>query len=95
MASGLMDGSRRLGGFVGPAAPAAPTALAAHRTGTATGPVTLDDGCALGLTVSAAHSVVAAVVAIGALPRRRAGTPGPRPTAPAAPAGKRMEGTPA
>ncbi len=88
MASGLMNSSRQLGGCIGLAALAT---LAAHRTGTATDPAALNDGYALGLAVAAALFLIAAVVAIGVLPRRRTGTPAPRP---AAPAQNRLEGTP-
>ncbi|MFF2405330.1 MFS transporter [Streptomyces sp. NPDC058092] len=88
MASGLMNSSRQLGGCIGLAALAT---LAAHRTGTATDPAALNDGYALGLVVAAALFVLAAVVAIGLLPRRRAETPDPQP---AAPAENRLEGTP-
>ncbi len=88
MASGLMNSSRQLGGCIGLAALAT---LAAHRTGTATDPAALDDGYALGLAVAAALFLLAAAVAIGVLPRRRTGTPVPRP---AAPAENRLEGTP-
>jgi hypothetical protein len=88
MASGLMNSSRQLGGSIGLAALAT---LAAHHTGTATDPVALNDGYALGLAVAAAVFVLAAVVAIAALPRRRAVTPLPRSTAPAE---NQMEGTP-
>jgi hypothetical protein len=88
MASGLFNSSRQLGGCIGLAALAT---IAAHRTGTATDPAALNDGYALGLAVAAALFVLAAVVAIGVLPRRRAETPHPRP---AAPAKSRLEGTP-
>ncbi|MET8751258.1 MFS transporter [Streptomyces sp. NPDC004667] len=87
MASGLMNSSRQLGGCVGLAALAT---IAAHRTGTATDPAALNDGYALSLAVTAALFVLAAVVAIGALPRRRAAAPVPQPTIPAK---DRMEGT--
>lgn len=88
MASGLMNSSRQLGGCIGLAALAT---IAAHRTGTATDPAALNDGYALGLAVAAALFVLAAVVAIGVLPRRRTETPAPRP---ATPAENRLEGTP-
>ncbi|WP_369394658.1 MFS transporter [Streptomyces sp. CG1] len=88
MASGLFNSSRQLGGCVGLAALAT---IAAHRTGTATDPAALDDGYALGLAIAAALFVIAAVVAIGVLPRRRTETPAPQP---AAPAENRLEGTP-
>ncbi|MER7203013.1 MFS transporter, partial [Streptomyces sp. NPDC000188] len=65
--------------------------VAALRTGTATGPAALNDGYALGLAVTAGLFVLAAVVAIGVLPRRRAAMPGPQPTAPTE---NRPEGTP-
>ncbi|MFC9398717.1 MFS transporter [Streptomyces sp. NPDC057027] len=88
MASGLLNSSRQLGGAVGLAALAT---LAAHRTGIATDPAALNDGYALGLTATAALFVIAAVVAISVLPRRRTATPVPQP---AAPAENRLEGTP-
>lgn len=88
MASGLMNSSRQLGGCVGLAALAT---VAAHRTGAATDPAALNDGYALGLGISAVLFVIAAAVAIGVLPRRRAETSAPGP---ATPAGKPREGTP-
>ncbi|MEU1404802.1 MFS transporter [Streptomyces sp. NPDC005728] len=88
MASGLMNSSRQLGGCIGLAALAT---VAVHRTGTATDPAALNDGYALGLATAAALFLLAAVVAIGVLPRRRAGTPVPRS---AASAENRLEGTP-
>lgn len=88
MASGLMNSSRQLGGSIGLAALAT---IAAHHTGTATDPATLNDGYALGLAIAAAIFVLAAVVAIGVLPRRRAVTPLPQSTAPAE---NQLEGTP-
>ncbi|MFI1103864.1 MFS transporter [Streptomyces melanogenes] len=88
MASGLMNSSRQLGGCIGVAAL---TTLAAHRTGTATDSAALNSGYALGLTVAAALFLLAAVVAIGILPRRRAETLAPRPVTPA---DNRLEGTP-
>ncbi|MFB8085860.1 MFS transporter [Streptomyces sp. NPDC055992] len=77
MASGLMNSSRQLGGSIGLAALAT---IAAHHTGTATGPAALNDGYALGLAIAAAVFVLAAVVAVGVLPRRRAVPPVPRST---------------
>ncbi|WP_327728724.1 MFS transporter [Streptomyces sp. NBC_00487] len=88
MASGLFNSSRQLGGCVGLAALAT---IAAYRTGTATDPAALNDGYALGLAVTAGLFVLAAVVAIGVLPRRHAALPDPQP---AAPAKNRLEGTP-
>ncbi|MDT0305808.1 MFS transporter [Streptomyces sp. DSM 44917] len=88
MASGLLNSSRQLGGCVGLAVLAT---VAAHRTGTSTGPAALNGGYALGLAVAAALFVLAAVVAIGVLPRRRAAPPHPQPAASAA---NRLEGTP-
>ncbi|MFE2279702.1 MFS transporter [Streptomyces sp. NPDC059454] len=88
MASGLMNSSRQLGGSIGLAALAT---VAAHHTGTATDPAALNDGYALGLAIAAAVFVLAAVVAIGVLPRRRAVAPLPRPTDPAE---NQLEGTP-
>ncbi|ANP52525.1 MFS transporter [Streptomyces griseochromogenes] len=87
MASGLFNSSRQLGGCVGLAALAT---LAAHRTGTATDPAALNDGYALGLTVTAVLFVFAAAVAIGILPRSRAATPGLHP---GDTADNRLEGT--
>ncbi|MGW3161926.1 MFS transporter [Streptomyces sp. NPDC001142] len=88
MASGLMNSSRQLGGCIGLAALAT---VAAHRTGTATAPAALNDGYALGLAVAAALFVLAAVVAIGVLPRHRTETSDPRTTAPAE---NQLEGAP-
>ncbi|MEV4923107.1 MFS transporter [Streptomyces roseoverticillatus] len=88
MASGLMNSSRQLGGSIGLAALAT---IAAHHTGTTTEPAALNDGYALGLAIAAAIFVLAAVVAIGVLPRRRTVTPLPRSTAPT---GNQLEGTP-
>ncbi|WP_179235409.1 MFS transporter [Streptomyces sp. CS113] len=88
MASGLMNSSRQLGGSIGLAALAT---IAALHTGTATGPAALNDGYALGLAVAAAVFVLAAVVAIGVLPRRRPVTPLPQSTAPEE---NQLEGTP-
>ncbi|MFF8811576.1 MFS transporter [Streptomyces pactum] len=87
-ASGLMNSSRQLGGSIGLAALAT---VATHRTGTASDPAALNDGYALGLAVSAAVFVLAAVVAIGVLPRRRAAAPTPHPTATTE---HQLEGTP-
>ncbi|MFC8537522.1 MFS transporter [Streptomyces sp. NPDC057249] len=88
MASGLFNSCRQLGGCIGLAVLAT---IAAHRTGTATDPAALNDGYALGLAIAAALFVLAAVVAIGALPRRHAKTPG---LCSAVPADNRLEGTP-
>ncbi|MGP9022802.1 MFS transporter [Streptomyces sp. BR1] len=88
MASGLMNSSRQLGGCIGLAALAA---IAAHRTGTATDPAALNDGYALGLAVAAALFVLAAVVAIVVLPRRRADIRIPKSVAPTE---NLLEGTP-
>ncbi|WP_224281355.1 MFS transporter, partial [Streptomyces sp. LS1784] len=88
MASGLLNSSRQLGGCVGLAALAT---IAAHRTGSAADPADLNSGYALGLAGAAALFAVAAVVAIGALPRRGPETPGPRL---AALAENQPEGTP-
>ncbi|MEU1006967.1 MFS transporter [Streptomyces sp. NPDC005890] len=87
MASGVLNSARQLGGCVGLAALAT---VAAHRTGTATDPAALTGGYALGLAVTAALFLLAAVVAISVLPRRRA-TGGPAPTPVEEP---RLEGTP-
>lgn len=88
MASGLFNSSRQLGGCIGLAVLAT---VAAHHIGTASDPVALNDGYALGLAVAAALFVLAAAVAVGVLPRRRAEAPDPRPAAPAV---NRLEGTP-
>ncbi|MEV0409539.1 MFS transporter [Streptomyces sp. NPDC050448] len=88
MASGLMNSSRQLGGSIGLAALAT---IAAHHTGTTTDPAALNDGYALGLAIAAVIFVLAAVVAIGVLPRRRAVTPLPQSTAPTE---NQLEGTP-
>ncbi|MFG2123839.1 MFS transporter [Streptomyces sp. NPDC048710] len=88
MASGLMNSSRQLGGCIGLAVLAT---IAARRTGTAANPATLNDGYALGLAIAATLFVIAAVVAIGVLPRRRTETPALRR---ATPAENRLEGTP-
>ncbi|MFI9775785.1 MFS transporter [Streptomyces sp. NPDC051956] len=88
MASGLFNSSRQLGGCVGLAALAT---VAALRTGTTTGPAALNDGYALGLAVTAGLFVLAAVVAIGVLPRCWAAMPDPQLTAPTE---NRLEGTP-
>ncbi|NEA46393.1 MFS transporter [Streptomyces sp. SID10815] len=88
MASGLINSSRQLGGCIGLAALAA---IAAHRTGTATDPDAINDGYALGLAIAAALFVLAAVVAIVVLPRRRAESPAPQPTTTAE---NRLEGMP-
>ncbi|MCK8681264.1 MFS transporter [Streptomyces lichenis] len=77
MAGGLMNSSRQLGGCIGLAALAT---IAAHRTGTTTDPTALNEGYALGLAITAAVFVLAAVVALGVLPRRRTVTPVPRST---------------
>ena len=87
MASGLMNSSRQLGGCIGLAALAT---IAAHRTGTATDPAAINDGYARGLAIAAALFVLAAIVAIGVLPRRQADTPAPQP---ATTAENRLEGT--
>lgn len=88
MASGLMNSSRQLGGCIGLASLAT---VAAHRSGTASSPAALNDGYALGLALAAALFVLAAVVAIGVLPRRQAERPVPQP---ATTAENRLEGTP-
>lgn len=88
MASCLMNSSRQLGGCIGLAALAT---IAAHHSGTTADPAALNDGYALGLATAAAIFVLAAVVAIGVLPRRRAITPVPRSTDPTE---NELEGTP-
>ncbi|MEV5876122.1 MFS transporter [Streptomyces sp. NPDC052101] len=92
MASGVFNTARQLGGCIGVATLAT---VAAHRTGTATDPGALNAGYALGLAVTAALCLLAAVVAVCVLPRRPSltGSPAPHPTAPAALVKKRMEGT--
>ncbi|MCZ9344999.1 MFS transporter, partial [Streptomyces sp. TRM76130] len=87
MAGGLLNSSRQLGGCIGLAALAT---IAAHRTGTTADPAALNDGYALGLAITAGVFALAAVVAIGVLPRRRAVTPVPRSTEPAE---NQLEGT--
>lgn len=69
MASGVFNSARQLGGCVGLAVLAT---VAAHRTGQATGPAALNAGYATGLAVGAALFLLAGVVAIALLPRRRA-----------------------
>ncbi|MER6384570.1 MFS transporter [Streptomyces sp. NPDC001250] len=71
MASGLFNSARQLGGCLGVATLAT---VAAHRTGTATDPGALGAGYALGLAVTAVLLLLAAVVAVCVLPRRRSGT---------------------
>ncbi|MEU3742499.1 MFS transporter [Streptomyces sp. NPDC032198] len=88
MASGLFNSSRQLGGCVGLAALAT---IAALRTGPATGPAALNDGYAVSLAVSAGLFLLAAVVAIGVLPRHQAAVPDPQPSVPTK---NRLEGTP-
>ncbi len=85
MASGLLNSSRQLGGCVGLAVLAT---VAAHHAGAATDRAALNGGYALSLTVSAGLFLLAAVVAIVVLPRRRAVPPAPRPIE------HQLEGTP-
>ncbi|WP_030347923.1 MFS transporter [Streptomyces sp. NRRL S-1022] len=87
MASGVLNSARQLGGCVGLATVAT---VAAHRTGTAADPAALTDGYALGLAVTAALFLLATVVAVGVLPRRRSAA-GPAPIPVEEP---RLEGTP-
>ncbi|MFG2716652.1 MFS transporter [Streptomyces goshikiensis] len=91
MASGLINSSRQLGGCIGLATLATLATIAAHRTGTATHPAAINDGYALGLAIAAALFVLAAIVAIGVLPRRQAETLAPKPSTTAE---NRLEGTP-
>ncbi|MEW2311681.1 MFS transporter [Streptomyces sp. NPDC006864] len=88
MASGLINSSRQLGGCIGLATLAT---IATHRTGTATDPAAINDGYALGLAIAAALFILAAIVAICLLPRRRAETPASQL---ATSAENRLEGTP-
>lgn len=67
-----------------------PSPHSALRTGTATDPAALNDGYALGLAVTASLFVLAAVVAIGVLPRHQAAMPDPQPDVPTK---DRLEGT--
>ncbi|GHD98606.1 MFS transporter [Streptomyces alanosinicus] len=93
MASGLFNSARQLGGCLGVATLAT---VAAHHTGTATDPGALNAGYALGLAVTAALLLLAAVVAICVLPRRPSGTgsSAPHSAAPVIDTDTRMEGTP-
>ncbi|WP_374404092.1 hypothetical protein [Streptomyces sp. 35G-GA-8] len=89
MASGPFNSSRQLGGRVSLTALAT---IAALRTGPATDPAALNDGYALGLSATAGLLfALAAIVAIGVLPRRQAALPDPQP---AVPTKNRLEGTP-
>ncbi len=88
MDSGLMSGSRQLGGCIGLASLAT---IATHRTGTDTTPAAINEGYILGLAIAAVLFLLAAAVAIGMRPRRRTETPAPRP---ATTAQNRPEGTP-
>ncbi|MEU5954651.1 MFS transporter [Streptomyces sp. NPDC047525] len=69
-ASGLLNSSRQIGASLGLAAVGS---AAHHRTGPSTTPESLNDGYALGLTLSAALLVAAALVALTVL--RRTGPP--------------------
>jgi EmrB/QacA subfamily drug resistance transporter len=73
-ASGLLNSSRQIGASLGLAALAT---VAQHRTGQAATPEALNDGYALGLTLSAALLVVAVLTALTVLRRIS-----PRPAAP-------------
>ncbi|MGR4852575.1 MFS transporter [Streptomyces sp. LARHCF252] len=65
-ASGLLNSSRQIGASLGLAALGA---AAHHRTGRTATPEALNDGYALGLTLSAALLVAAVIVALAVLPR--------------------------
>ncbi|MFI9629573.1 MFS transporter [Streptomyces sp. NPDC052042] len=68
MASGFFNSSRQLGGCVGLAVLAT---VAAHRTGSGTGPAAANAGYAVGLAATAVLFLLAAAVAICVLPGRR------------------------
>ncbi|MGW6853621.1 MFS transporter [Streptomyces virginiae] len=68
-ASGLLNSSRQIGASLGLAALGT---AAEHRTGDAVGPAALNDGYALGLSLSAALLVVAALIAFTVLRRGEA-----------------------
>ncbi|MER6522060.1 MFS transporter [Streptomyces sp. NPDC001553] len=70
-ASGLLNSSRQIGASLGLAALGT---AAEHRTGDAVGPAALNDGYALGLSLSAALLVVAALIAFTILRRGEAPT---------------------
>jgi EmrB/QacA subfamily drug resistance transporter len=71
-ASGLLNSTRQIGASLGLAALGT---AAQHRTGPMATPETLSEGYALGLSLSAALLVAAALIALTVL--RRAGTPAP------------------
>jgi hypothetical protein len=75
--SGLLNSTRQIGASLGLAALGT---AAQHRTGPMATPETLNDGYALGLSISAALLVAAALIALTVL--RRTGTPAPEPRLP-------------
>ncbi|MCK1818852.1 MFS transporter [Streptomyces sp. XM83C] len=75
-ASGLLTSSRQIGASLGLAALGT---AADHRTGDTVTPATLNDGYALGLTLSAALLTVAALIALTVLRGTRPAASGPAP----------------
>ncbi|MGW3147762.1 hypothetical protein ACWDG1_24440 [Streptomyces sp. NPDC001177] len=72
----MLNSSRRIGASLGPAALGA---AAHHRTGRTVTPETLNDGCALGLTLGAALRVVAVLIVLIALNVLRRTSPPAQP----------------